>query len=284
MAATTGAGIDRPRGTRTGWQLVGGLIAAVVVFVVLVVPAVTMLLLPPRGFPTSLPDALAVVLFAVAGVVVGLTVRFGAHRPPFAITVAAIMTLLAVWFQQGTLFIVGWLPTPPILPHVPRTLVLVAGVAIGAAVVAGTAAQRGEGGVSSDPFGQAPRWSAPSLLLGLVAAVATVLVVEGDIWGRRQIQQTFQGPWGLSMFRWLLLLAIALAIAGMLLGWVASSERQAPQAPTLALVLLAVTVAVIWLVGGLDGPPRSTVYGLAVGLTAVSAAASRGLRRAPRIA
>ena len=273
MASVTRDANPPQRRRHPAWQLAAGLAATVVVLIVLVVPVVVMLLMPPRGIPTPLPDGLSVVLLAVAGVVVGITVRTARTRPLLALTAAALVTLLALWFQAGTWWSAAWVPAPPLLPNVPPTLVLVAGVlltTLAAALGAGSSHQEATPG--ADRGGS---WPARTVLLGAVAAAAIVAVVEGDVWGRRLLQETFEGPWGLSRFRWLALLFVALLLAGALVGWVASAVRHAPLAPTVAAALLAAAVLLVWAVAGLDGPPRSTLYGLTLGLFAVAAVTSR---------
>ncbi len=275
MASETRDTDPPQRRRRPAWQLAAGLATTVVVLIVLVVPVVVMLLLSPRGIPTPLPDGLAVVLLAAAGVVVGITVRAARTRPLFALTTAVLVTLLALWFQAGTWWSAAWAPAPPLLPNVPPTLVLVAGVFLATtlAAVLGAGSSHREATPGADRGGA---WPARAVLLGAVAAAAIVTVVEGDVWGRRLLQQTFEGPWGLSRFRWLALLFVGLLVAGVLVGWVASTVRHAPLAPTVGAALLAAAVLLVWAVAGLGGPPRSTLYGLTLGLLAVAAVTSLG--------
>ena len=253
---------DRGRRRGPARQLGAGLGATLLMLVVLIVPAVVMLLLSPRGIPTPLPDGLSVALLAVAGAVVGFVVRAARGRPALAVTIAALTTVLALWFQAGTWWTAGWVPTPPILPNVPPTLVLVAGVFLATALIAASGAA----------VATAERRSGAreAVLLGSVAAAALVAVVEGDVWGRGLLQRTFEGPWGLSRFTWLAVLFVGLLVAGALVGWVTSTVRHAPLAPAVSLAGVGIAALVVWGLTGLDGPPRSTMYGLSLGIFAVA--------------
>ena len=275
MASMTNEPSPSQRRRHPAWQVGAGLAATVVMLIVLVLPVVVMLLMSPRGTPTSLPDGLSVALLAVAGVVVGLTVRMARTRPLFALTAATLMTLLALWFQAWTWWSAAWVPVPPILPNVPPTLAVVAGALLATTLTAVLGAGSRRRAAASDTDRDVGSWPAQTVLLGAVATAAIVLVVEGDVWGRRLLQETFEGPWGLDRFDWLALLFFGLLLAGALVGWVASTVRHAPLAPIVAVALLAAAVALIWAVAGLNGPPRSTLYGLTLGLFAVAAVTSR---------
>ena len=279
MVAEARTASPQQRRRRPVLQLAAGLGATVVVVLVLVVPVLTMLLLQPRGFPTPLPGWLALVLLALAGVVIGLTVRAARSRPLLAVTAAVTTLVLALWFQAGLWWTADWTPAPPILPNVPPTLALVAGALLATALAAVTGAARSRRDVPADRGTSV--WSASTVLLGAVAAAAVVTVVEADVWGRRLLQQTLEGPWGLGRFSWLALLFAGLLVAGALVGWVVITVRHAPPAPTVAVALVAAAVLLVWVVADLDGPPRSTLYGLSLGLLATAALASGAVARRP---
>ena len=267
---------DSPQRRRhPAWQFAAGLATALVVLIVLVVPVVVMMLMLPGGTPTPLPDGLSIALLGVAGVVVGIAVRMARTRPLLALTTAVLMTLLAVWFQAGTWWSAAWAPVPPILPNVPPTVVLTAGVFLATTLAAALGSGSGRREATSAADHASGARPATAVLLGAVAAAVIVAVVEGDVWGRRLLQQTFEGPWGLSRFVWLMVLFVGLLVAGVLVGWVASTVRHAPLAPTVAAALLAAVVLLVWAVAGLGGPPRSTLYGLTLGLLAAAAVPSR---------
>lgn len=255
---------------RRRWPLavLVGILAALVVVVLLVVPVVIGLRLPPRDFPTTLPDGLGTAVLAVVGVLVGLIVRAGRTRRLFAGTVAVVLVLLALWFQRGTWWFVAAIPAPPLLPHVPPSLTLLAGtfVAVTVAAVAGTVP--GRHAATPSPAVGGP------LLLGVVAGAGIVTVVEGEVWGRRLLRETFEAPWGLSRFEWLGLLFAAVLVAGVLLGWAATATRRHLLAPVAAFVVVA--AAALWhtIVDALAGPPRTTLYGLSLGVLALATVAA----------
>jgi ABC-type multidrug transport system permease subunit len=99
-------------------------------------------------------------------------------------------------------------------------------------------------------------------------------VVESDVWGRDLFRQTFEGPWGVSRMRWLALVFLGLVIASALLGWVATSVAHGPIAPAVAAVIVLLTVLVVGFTAGLSGPPRTSLYGLTLGILLVAIAAA----------
>lgn len=265
----------QPRRARPLVQVGLGLLSAVVVLLLLVVPVVAMLLMAPRGTPTRLPDALALGLLAVAGVVAGLLLRSARTRLPRAATAAALLTLLALWFQSGTWWSAGFVPTPPLLPNIAATLTFSAGAFLAAGLLAVGGPGRRDRNAGGGGDGHRRAAPSASIVLGVVSALALVAVVEADVWGRGVIQATFQGPWGLGRFQWLAVLFFALLLAGMLVGWLAASTDTGSGGPAVATGIVGVIVIVIWIAAGeLGGPPRSTVYGLGLGLLLAATAAS----------
>jgi hypothetical protein len=260
----TRSGESEPR-QRTFLHAGLGVLGAIAVLVAFVVPVIVMLMLAPRGTPTVLPDGLSLALLAVAGIVVGLLVRVATRRAPFAITATVLLVLLALWFPAGTWWFTRSVPAPPLLPNVGPSLAYVAGVFLAVAVVVAT---RGGTGATAAPA----RGHGPAVVPGILAAAALVAVVEADVWGRDVVARTFQGPWGLGRFTWLTLVFLAIVLAGAFAGWLVATATSS-SGPALALGLLVLGVAVIWVAGGgLGGPPRSTLYGVGLGLFATTTA------------
>ena len=269
---------DSQRQARRGRPLLqvgGGVLGAAAALLVLVVPVVAMLLLTPRGTPTRLPDALAIGLLTLAGLLIGLLLRSASTRLPLAITVSALLTLIALWYQSGTWWSAGWVPTPPLLPNVAPTLTLTAGAFLAAGGLAAVRTARRDGRAAGRGGARRRQAAATPVVHGLLVAGALIVVVEGDVWGRGVIQETFQGPWGLGRFQWLALLFVALLIAGGLVGWLTGSARAGSPGPAVAAGILVVTVAVVWVsLGELGGPPRNTLYGLGLGLLLTATASA----------
>lgn len=119
-----------------------------------------------------------------------------------------------------------------------------------------------------------------ALLVGAVGAGGIVLVAEAAVWGRRVQQRTFEGPFGLDVSTWLLVVFLATIVAGILLGWAATSARHRPVAPAVGAVVLVVVAALTLVMADAPGPPRTTLYGLALGLLLLGLVAPLGRRRA----
>lgn len=271
------------RRTRPVLQVGAGVAGAVAVLLLLVVPVIVMLLLVPRGTPTRLPDGMAIVLLAVVGVLIGWLMRTAGTRPSFAVTLAVLITLLALWFQVDTWLRAGWAPSPPLLPNVGPTLVFVSGAALATAVVALKGSVGSAPDTRDQADGSAGTGGRAAIVLGMIAALVLVAAVEADVWGRRVIQETFQGPGGLGRFTWLGLMFLALLVAGVLLGTLTATARTAIAGPGVAFVLLALAVAAIWVTGGgLGGPPRTMIYGLGIGILAATVAAAAWPSRRPK--
>lgn len=213
-------------------------------------PVVVMLLAPPRGSPFPLGDLTMVGIFAGSGVLIGLA-AIGLQRGVLRSLLAApVVLLIAFWLSSTVWPSMSGLPTPPLLPTVPATTTLLAGILVGVLL------RRG---------GRAP---AGGLVLGLVAAGGVLLVTELEGWGRRTIQSTFAGPLGMSPPTWLAVVFVLTVLAGVLVGVVLAVRDRI--AAVVALVALAVPVAAIALVAELGGQPRTTRYGLVLGVLLVA--------------
>ena len=257
---------DRP--PRRGGAIAGGVGTGVLLFVVLLVPVIATLLVPETPITLSVPAAILV--FAVVGAVVGLVLQTARIRPLYAGSAAVVLAIIALWLQRGTWLPAPFLPAPPLLPHVPPTVTLVTGAFIATTLVAMATASRGRHGAAATS-------SVVSAGVGILAAAAVVVVTEADVWGLGVHQRTFQGPFGMSRFTWLAVIFLGGLVAGALVGWVATSSRYRPMAPTVGTVLLVAFLAVSF--GRITGPPRTTVYGLSLGLLLVAAVASVGRPR-----
>jgi hypothetical protein len=248
----------------------------------LLVPVIVMLLLVPRGTPTRLPDGIAIALLTVVGILIGWLLRAAGTRPPFAITVAVLITLIALWFQVDTWWSAGWVPTPPLLPNIGPPLALVAGATLATAVVSLRRPAGSETNDRAQADGAAAAGTRTTMVFGLIVALLLVVVVEADVWGRGIIQDTFEGPGGLGRFTWVGLVFLALVVTGAVIGALTASARTAIAGPGIALALLVLAVAVIWVAGGgLGGPPRTMIYGLGIGILATTTAALAWPSRRP---
>ncbi len=244
--------------------IAAGVGTGVLLFVLLLVPVIATLLLPP--VPITLSPPLAFAVFGALGAVIGMVLQLARHRRLFAGTVTIILALVAVWLQRGTWLPAPFLPSPPLLPHVAPTVTLVTGAFLATTLFAegrsrGQHAARGEGRVAS-------------AIIGALAGASVGLVVEADVWGLGVFQRTFQGPFGLSRPVWLALVFAALLVVGVLVGWLAASRRHGPLAPAIAAVVVVGLVAASFGLGAM--PPRTTLYGLSLGLLVVATVA--GLR------
>ena len=248
--------------------IAGGVGTAVLLFVLLVVPVVVTLVVPPTPVTLSVPTAIAV--FTAIGFVIGVVLQVARFRPLYAGSIAVVFVLIALWLQRGTWLPAPFLPVPPNLPHVPATVTLVTGVFIAATLVAMAAAEPARDGAAGTS-------SAVSAGVGALGAVAIILATEADVWGLGVYQRTLQGPFGMGRFAWLAVVFFAGLVAAALVGWAATSQRYRPLAPVVGTVVIAACVVVS--LGRITGPPRTTLYGLTLGLLIAATIAAVGRSR-----
>ena len=247
------------RGAAVG--VVIGLAATVLLLVLLFVPVIVMLRLPPSGTPTPLPDALGLALYLAAGAVLGVLFRLLRTRLVAMVTVSAVVLFATVWFHHGAALP---LPVPPTLPLLPGSLVVLAGILLGALVVS----LRGRSSVGGP--GDAGPFPARALVAGVVVAALVVGLTEFIVWGSERYRVTFELPFGLSLGVWrearfLLTLVVAGAV-----GWLATTRSHRPVGAALGAMLVLLVAVLISVSTGLSGPPRLANYGLSIGVLATA--------------
>lgn len=236
-------------------NVLGGLGLTIIAVVLLAVPVVVMLLAPPPGSPFPLGDLTMVGMFAVVGVLLGLVGAVVGGQRLRAVVAAVVLLVVAFWLSSAVWPALVALPLPPVLPTVPASATFAAGIMLGVALRAGPGPTRAAG-------------AGTGLVLGILAAGGVLLTTEVEVWARGVIQRTFAGPGGMSGPTWFAIVFLAVVAAGVLVGLVLAARDR--RAGLVGMVGLAVPVIAVAATAGLGGQPRTTRYGLALGVLAAA--------------